>query len=151
AVCGELDSASCGELDEAFDRQLDGQGLEKLVLDLGGMTFVDSAGIRTLILLERRAGRAGVPLEVVPAPQEGTHLLRLSGLAGRMNFVPTQPAIAEPDEFLERIDTELQREPTAPAQARADVRLLLGPRVRESELATLVLLTSELVTNAVIH
>jgi anti-sigma regulatory factor (Ser/Thr protein kinase) len=45
----------------------------------------------------------------------------------------------------------LDREPTAPGRARAEVREALAGRLDQEEIATVVLLTSELVTNAVIH
>jgi anti-sigma regulatory factor (Ser/Thr protein kinase) len=104
-----------------------------------------------LILLERQAGDCGTEVEVVPARDDVTALLRLSGLIDRMNLVGTTPDATESAEFLERIDRELVREPTAPAQARSEVRQALGARIGEPELATLVLLTSELITNAVLH
>jgi anti-anti-sigma factor len=151
AVSGELDSASCQALSEALERALSDTGLTQLRLDLQGTTFVDSAGTRTLILLERRAGERGVDLEVVPAPAEVTALLRLAGFSQRVYPSESGAQASADEEFLERIDIELAREPTAPAQARTEVRQGLGARVDEAELATLVLLTSELTTNAVIH
>jgi anti-sigma regulatory factor (Ser/Thr protein kinase) len=57
---------------------------------------------------------------------------------------------AAPSEFTERIELEFPRDPHSPARARAEVRESLHGR-EQSELATLVLLTSELVTNAVVH
>jgi anti-sigma regulatory factor (Ser/Thr protein kinase) len=45
----------------------------------------------------------------------------------------------------------LDREPTAPGRARAEVREALAGRLDQADIATVVLLTSELVTNAVIH
>ena len=150
-IVGELDSGTCGQLAGAFERELASPQLAKLVLDLSGLTFVDSAGTRMLILLERQAGERGTEVDVVPAPEEVTALLRLSGLVDRMNLVEAPDVATESGEFLERIDSELVREPTAPAQARSEVRQVLAAIVDESDLATVVLLTSELVTNAVIH
>ncbi len=151
ALSGELDSATCAQLGEAFERALAGGELNQLVLDLQRVTFVDSAGTRTLIWLERQAAERGVSLKVKPAPEEVTALLRLAGLAQRVNLTSSVTETSDLEEFLERIDVELQRQPTSPAQARAEVRQGLGSRVDEAELATLVLLTSELTTNAVIH
>lgn len=150
-IAGELDSATCGQLAGEFERELAGSRLAKLVLDLSGLTFVDSAGTRMLILLQRQAGDRGTEVEVVPAPEDVTALLRVSGLIDRLNLVDTPDDATEPGEFLERIDSELAREPTAPARARSEVRQVLETVLDESDLATVVLLTSELVTNAVIH
>jgi anti-sigma regulatory factor (Ser/Thr protein kinase) len=49
------------------------------------------------------------------------------------------------------VNTVLDREPTAPGRARAEVREALAGRLEEEDIGTVVLLTSELVTNAVIH
>ncbi len=150
-IAGELDSATAGQLEHEFERELASRQLVKLVLDLSGLTFVDSAGTRMLILLERQASERGTKVEVIPAPDEVTALLRLSGLVDRMKLVAAHDEATESAEFLERIDSELLREPTAPARARSEVRQILKTIVDESDLATVVLLTSELVTNAVIH
>jgi anti-sigma regulatory factor (Ser/Thr protein kinase) len=54
-------------------------------------------------------------------------------------------------EPLERCELNLPRRPHSPARARAQVRGLAGERLEEASLQTAILLTSELVTNAVIH
>jgi anti-sigma regulatory factor (Ser/Thr protein kinase) len=51
---------------------------------------------------------------------------------------------------LERIELELPRDPRSPARARAEVRECLSQQ-DPPELANVVLLASELVTNAVVH
>jgi anti-sigma regulatory factor (Ser/Thr protein kinase) len=45
----------------------------------------------------------------------------------------------------------LDREPTAPGRGRAEVREALAGHLDQADIDTVVLLTSELVTNAVIH
>lgn len=149
-VSGELDSATHDQLAQALETEFGRQELEKVVLDLRAMTFVDSAGTRILIQAQREADRRGIALEVLSAPREVTALLRMAGVTERINVVGSPSTIAD-EEFLERIDMELERELTAPAQARAEVRDVFGSVADKAELATLVLLTSELVTNAVIH
>jgi anti-sigma regulatory factor (Ser/Thr protein kinase) len=54
-------------------------------------------------------------------------------------------------EFLDRVAIELEREPAAPGHARAEVREALAGHLDDADLSTVVLLTSELVTNAVVH
>lgn len=150
-VQGELDGTACEELTATADRELGDPQLQKLVLDLRGLDFVDSAGMRTLIYIERQAKQRGLQLDVLPARDEVTALLSLAGLADRVNLVTDAAALLPREEFLERSDLELEREPVAPSKARAEVRDLLGQSVHERQVATVVLLTSELVTNAVIH
>jgi anti-sigma regulatory factor (Ser/Thr protein kinase) len=50
-----------------------------------------------------------------------------------------------------RIEFELPRGPTAPARARTETRRAIAGRFPEVDAATVALLTSELVTNAVVH
>jgi anti-sigma regulatory factor (Ser/Thr protein kinase) len=104
-----------------------------------------------LIEIEHEAGRRKLPLVVVPAPEAVTHLLQVAGVAQRLRLVgdgPTRPAELD---FLERTDTEYPPDTLAPSQARATVRELLGNALEQSVLASAVLMTSELVTNAVRH
>jgi anti-anti-sigma factor len=146
-VRGELDSGTCDELFETVRTALAGKPA-KLTLDLRQMTFIDSAGTRTLILIERLADERGVPLVVTQPPERVTELLRTSGLADRVDLDATAaPSAAPPGDFVE---LELPRAPHSPARARLELRECFEGHV-ESELANVVLLTSELVTNAVVH
>jgi anti-anti-sigma factor len=147
-VRGELDSGTCEELLEAVQRQV-ALGDRSVTLDLHQTTFIDSAGVRSLIMIERMANERGVALSVTPAPEHVTELLRTAGLAQRMHLdLPDSPAPA--GGFLQRTELELAREPYSPARARVEVREALREG-DQSDVANIVLLTSELVTNAVVH
>lgn len=151
AVTGELDGATSPALLEAFYEVASGGEVRRLTLDLGRLEFIDSAGLRALIEIEHEAGQRKVPLVVVPAPEAVTHLLQVAGVAQRLRLVgETPPRPAELD-FLERTDAEYPPDNLAPSRARATVRELLGSALEQSVLATVVLMTSELVTNAVRH
>ncbi len=150
-VLGELDSSTCNELGAVVQQELDDPMLRKLVLNLQRMLFVDSSGMRTLIDIERKASERGIGLDVVPARDEVTALLAVAGLTERMNLVVDPDGAVPPEGFVERVDFELEREQFAPSRARAEVREVLGSTLEEHDLATVVLLTSELVTNAVVH
>lgn len=145
-ICGELDSGACEELLAAVQSAV-AAGPSGLTLDLGQITFVDSAGMRTLIMIERLAAERRVELKVTPAPEHVTELLRTAGVVDRRD-AGTAAASSPPGTFLERTELELPRDPHSPARARAEVRDLAAG---SSELRNLVLLTSELVTNAVVH
>jgi anti-anti-sigma factor len=147
---GELDSGSCDKLLEAFERAVDGGPPVEVSLDLRRVSFIDSSGMRTMIQIERLANERGVPLVLVPPPGEVTELLRTAGIAERMNVPVAGAGLLGPD-FSDRVDLELEREPHAPSLARAEVREALAGRLDEDDISTVVLLTSELVTNAVIH
>ena len=148
---GELDSGNCEELLEAFERAVDGGGPAEVSLDLRGVSFIDSTGMRTMIQIERIANERGIPLVLVPPPDHVTELLRTAGIAERMNVPSSADAGLLGPDFSDRVDLELEREPHAPSLARAEVREALAGRLDEDDISTVVLLTSELVTNAVIH
>jgi anti-sigma B factor antagonist len=150
-VAGELDSATYPELIAAFERLVADGHAGQLVLDLAAVSFVDSAGMRAIIVIERMAAERGIALSIHPAAGPITDLLQTTGLGDRIAPAP-QPDGAPPSEpFLERVEVELPREPTAPGQARRELREAIAGRVGEDDGGTLTLLTSELVTNAVIH
>ena len=150
-LVGELDSASCGELTDAFKRLLQANPGTSVVLNLAGVSFVDSAGMRAIILGEQLARERGIALTIVPTAGPVTDLLQMTGLAERVALAPRGEDPPPSVPFLERIDLELAREPTAPGRARRELREAVADRVGEPDRATLTLLTSELVTNAVIH
>ena len=150
-LAGELDSATCDELVSRFEAAIPALGGRKLVIDLGGVTFIDSSGMRAIIAIERRAGEEGVPLRLTRPPQEVIELLQITGVTDRVRLKPhaNEPSRVEP--FLERIEIALARTPDAPAQARAEIRQAVVSQLSDQDAATATLLTSELVTNAVIH
>lgn len=148
---GELDSATCDQLLSRFEQLAGGAGVPDLVLDLSEVSFIDSSGMRAIILVERGAGERGFALTIVPPPEALTDLLHLSGIADRATLAPHSDDAAPTAPFVERIELALPREPTAPARARTELREAFGDRLGDTDRATVTLLTSELVTNAVIH
>jgi anti-sigma regulatory factor (Ser/Thr protein kinase) len=106
--------------------------------------------MRSMIQIERAADTRGIPLVLMPPPDEVTDLLRMAGITERMKLASGGGAGLGSD-FLDRVEIELDREPMAPSLARAEVREALAGRLEDADIATVVLLTSELVTNAVIH
>lgn len=147
---GELDSATCGELVAAFERLI-GDDPGEVFLELDEVTFIDSAGLRAIVVIERTAGERDIALTIRSPTGPVADLLELTGIR---EHVALSPRLDEPPPtmpFTERVELELARDPSAPARARAELREALADDVGEADRATLTLLTSELVTNAVIH
>ncbi len=69
SVVGELDSGSCDELLETFHAVLADLSQRTITLDLRDVSFIDSAGIRAVILIEREAQLRGASLEIL-APRD---------------------------------------------------------------------------------
>jgi anti-sigma B factor antagonist len=66
---GELDASSAPELERRLD-ELTSEGHPRLVLDLGGLSFVDSAGVSVLIRAKHDADERGYTLALSqPTPQ----------------------------------------------------------------------------------
>jgi anti-sigma B factor antagonist len=85
-VHGELDIATAGDLERAVLRPREPG--EQVVLDLAGLRFMDSTGLRVLMRArsEARAGRWDLYLRNVPA-----NVQRLFSLSGVHDAVPQEP------------------------------------------------------------
>lgn len=149
-LAGELDSATSGELVAHFEQLLAADAGE-IAVDLDKVTFIDSAGLRAIIVIERTARERDIAVAIRSPTGPVADLLHLTGIREHVELSPRidEPPPAAP--FTERVDLELDRNPGAPARARAELREALADGVAEADRATLTLLTSEIVTNAVIH
>lgn len=122
-----------------------------MVLDLEAVTFMDSAGLRAIVLIERTAGERVISLAIRSPAGPVADLLEVTGIGQRVALAPLIDDPPPSGPFIERVELEFAREPTAPGRARAELREAVAGRLCETDLATVTLLTSELVTNAVIH
>ena len=86
AATGELDIATAGLLDEEL-RKAHELSPKTLVLDLRGLTFLDSTGIRTIVAADARAQEGGTGLKIVRAPEEVDRIFRLTGIGDRLDIV----------------------------------------------------------------
>ena len=77
---GELDLESAGVLRAVLVEHL-GAGLPGLVLDLRGLTFIDSTGLTTIIEANRSAGARGVEFTVLPGPPQVQRIFDITGTA----------------------------------------------------------------------
>ena len=91
APAGELDLASADVL-EAELRALAGAQAERVVLDLRGVGFMDSTGLRLLISVRNAAKRSGQRLLVVPGPACVQRLFELTGTRGLFDWTAPPPA-----------------------------------------------------------
>lgn len=89
ALGGEVDQAVVPGIQEAVRAAT--CGAEGWTLDLAGVTYLDSSGLRLLLDLERAAADGGQAFAVVP-PRPGMALraLRISGVDRRLG-IPTAP------------------------------------------------------------
>lgn len=83
SVSGELDLAAASSLEEELDRALT-SGSQMIVLDLGGLEFIDSTGLSVLVRAHQRAQDGGLTLGLVNPGAQVERLLSLTGLADRL-------------------------------------------------------------------
>ena len=89
SVSGELDLSAAPRLARTADKLLEG-GPQRLLLDLSGLRFIDSSGLRAIIVLHQRASQEGWALEVVRPPEHLMTIFQISGMDDHLHFVEGQ-------------------------------------------------------------
>jgi anti-sigma B factor antagonist len=79
SAAGEIDSTSAPVLRQHVESLLDGD-VRELTIDLGEVTFLDSAGLCVLAAAHRRAVRQGVALRVLASSRAVIRPLQITGL-----------------------------------------------------------------------
>jgi anti-anti-sigma factor len=103
ALRGELDLLSSPTL-EATLRELCENETSALVLDLSGITFIDAAGLRSVLLANDLCKRHGCSCSVVPAPRHVQTLFEVTGVIDVLPFRPEcRPARRGDGEVLRRL------------------------------------------------
>jgi anti-anti-sigma factor len=77
--------ASAPTLDVAL-RRLCTDATGALTLDLSGLTFTDSTGLRALLLAGELCQQCACTLVVVPGPPQIQRLFELTGMLGQLPF-----------------------------------------------------------------
>jgi anti-anti-sigma factor len=76
---GELDIASAKTLEEELLQAIDSDAAS-VVLDLGGLSFIDSTGLRVLLLAAKLSATCGAALRMVRATGPVREAIEVSGL-----------------------------------------------------------------------
>ena len=79
-LTGELDHHAAKGLMEAIDRCMEQNLPVKTLLDLGGLTFMDSSGIAVVLRAKRRMEALAGALAVVNIPRQAARVLETAGL-----------------------------------------------------------------------
>jgi anti-sigma B factor antagonist len=80
---GELDLATVAHV-EAELRALRDAGCPRVVLDLRGLSFMDSNGVRLAVAWDAAARGDGFTFAIVPGIEPVQRVFRLTGLEGRL-------------------------------------------------------------------
>ncbi len=90
-LTGELDMASAPMLQGAVeDAHLD--AAELVVVDLKGLEFVDSTGLRVILALHKLCAERGQELAVTQGSQQVQRLLSVTGVADHLKIISSPDA-----------------------------------------------------------
>jgi anti-sigma B factor antagonist len=85
ALNGEWDLAQREKMRSAVQSALACQP-DRVVLDLGGLTFMDSSGVHGVIELASRAANLNIDLVVIPGPRAVRRLFELCEISESLTF-----------------------------------------------------------------
>ena len=94
ALFGELDIAAAGDLDSGL-AEVESEAPDHLVLDLRGLTFLDSTGLRSLIAADARGREQGRRVTLIQGPAVVRRVFEITGLEGRLDIVDEEPSPAQ--------------------------------------------------------
>jgi anti-sigma B factor antagonist len=89
---GEIDLATVGRVRRKIDECV-AAGCELLVLDLRGVTFMDSTGVHLVLDAHAAARKEGWELLVVEGPGSVQRVFEVTGLRDRLPFVDAPPSL----------------------------------------------------------
>ena len=93
ALSGEFDLAGIGRFDETL-AAVEARAPKTIVVDLNGLEFMDSSGLRALVTANDRAQRAGRRLAIVPGPPHVRRVFEITQLDDRLDLVDDANALA---------------------------------------------------------
>jgi anti-anti-sigma factor len=115
---GELDLANAPRLEREVEAAR-GRA-EEVVIDLSGVTFLDSSGLKVLIVMSARAQDEGWKLGLVAPDGHARSIFEISGVERHLPFVCFDELVSElcgtmlPDDHLDKELRELDEVPPDP-------------------------------------
>jgi anti-sigma B factor antagonist len=88
-VNGRVDSMSANQLGDALSNVID-DGHVKLVLDLSGVEYISSAGLREIVTALKKVKRASGDLRLAQPSDRVREVLEMAGLDTIIRIFPTQ-------------------------------------------------------------
>jgi anti-sigma B factor antagonist len=87
AVTGELDLSGAAVLEGELERLTAEPELGALVLDLRQVEFMDSSGLRLVVLTDMRAREAGRRFALIKGPETVHRVFEITRMSERLEFV----------------------------------------------------------------
>ncbi len=85
-LTGELDIATTPQVEDAV-RVMLAHRVRRLVVDLSGLTFIDSSGLRMLIILSDRAGAEDWALGLIRPSEPSLAVFQITGADENLPFI----------------------------------------------------------------
>jgi anti-anti-sigma factor len=95
ALTGELDLSGAAVLEAELDRLVADPAVSAVVLDLRGLEFMDSSGLRLVVVADRRAREAGRRFALVRGPETVHRVFEITRMSDRLDFVSDPAEVAE--------------------------------------------------------
>jgi len=86
-LLGDFDLASVFQLEQALDRLRQNPVPRRVVIDLGRLTFLDSAGLRTILKANERGRAEGFEVEVVRPRGPANRVFILTRAGHELNMI----------------------------------------------------------------
>src|SRR3954471_15757664 len=87
ALRGDLDMAGSVVVEEELGRLDEEPGLHAIVVDLSQLAFMDSSGLRTVVLADRRTTEAGRRFAVVRGGEPVHRVFEITRMTERLTWV----------------------------------------------------------------
>ena len=95
--CGELGHHEAAQCVEYLEKTMILYANDPIILDLYGLTFMDSSGIAVVLGAQRNILGAGQTFTVVGTPPTAMRIFQASGIVKRVQFIPELPHLPEPE------------------------------------------------------
>ena len=86
-LMGELDISTADALERLLAELGSADGPARILIDLSGLRFMDSTGLRLLVTADLRLRDDGRQLRLIPGPDSVHRVFRLALLEDRLTFV----------------------------------------------------------------
>lgn len=92
---GELGHHEAAQCVEYLEKTMTLYATDPIILDLSGLTFMDSSGIAVVLGAQRNILGAGQTFCVVGTPPTAMRIFKASGITARVKFLPELPQLEE--------------------------------------------------------
>jgi anti-anti-sigma factor len=90
---GELDITGIAAVEPELERLAEQPGLEVVALDMRELDFMDSSGLRLVVMSEQRLRAAGRRLALVRGPESVQRVFEITRMTERLEFVDVPGSI----------------------------------------------------------